>query len=68
MVALGVGVIGMGVAGTLRGPGVDGVSLCIGGSTVLNGAAITRPQGRLQRALVAGALVLAVAGLVAAFL
>lgn len=68
VVALGVLLIALGVAVTLREPGVDWVSFCIGGSTVLNGASVARPAGRGRNALVAAALALALVGLVVAFL
>lgn len=68
LAVVGLAIVVLGVVESVREPGVDWVSIFIGGSIALNMASITRPPGRGRGALLVGALALAAAALVVVFL
>ena len=68
LAALGALIVALGVVNSVREPGLDAVSLCMGGSIVLNAASVAQPPGRTRVVLVVAALALAAGGLAAVFL
>ena len=70
LAAMGAAVVVLGVIGSVRGPGVDRTSFCVGGVVLLTAASSALPPGRerARTALSAGSFVVALLGLVAAFL
>ena len=70
LVALGAVALLLGVVQSVRRPGVDVVTLCVGGVVLLNAALLAQPpeRARVRAALGAASLGLALVAIVSAFL